>query len=343
VAEIGGYRVTKLLFLAFAVLIGTAGSFTVVSAQNAPIVMKLGTATLNDAQHEWMKRYAAMVNKDSKGRIDVQVYPASQLGSIPREIEETQFGAIQGWIGPPEFLLGVDPRYQVLGTPGLFTSWDQANRVLEDPQFSKAFLALGADKGLKGICLWLAGNNSLLTRKEVGSLEQMKDLKIRILAGASQETQMKLFGAVGVPMPLDQVLPGLQQGAIDGTLTNLMVASPLKYYAAAPYALQIGQPYIGDITVINKAWYDKLSPDLQKIVTEDAAKVGRDIFPFSKAFLETQTKAWVAGGGKIVELSKADQTALHARLASVGEDVYKGKPSLLAMYRQLKATIARYP
>ena len=333
---------TRLFFLALAILVGTAGSFTAVSAQNAPIVMKLGTATLNDAQHEWMKRYAAMVDKDSKKRIDVQVYPAGQLGSIPREIEETQFGAIQGWIGPPEFLLGVDQRYQILGTPGLFSSWDQANRVLEDPQFSKAFLGLGADKGLKGICLWLAGSNALMTRKEVKTLADMRNLKIRILAGPTQETEMRLFGAVGVPMPLDQVLPGLQQGAIDGTLTNIMVAAPIKYYAAAPYALQIGQPYIGDIAVINKAWYDKLPADLQKIVTDDAAKVGHDLYPFSKAFLETQKKAWIAGGGKILDLSKSDQAAFTGKIKNVGEDVYKDKPFVLIMYRQLKATIARY-
>ena len=65
-------------------------------------VMKLSTATLNDTQHEWMKRFAAAVEKDSGGRIKGEVYAASQLGSIPRQIEGTQFGSIQGWVGPPD-------------------------------------------------------------------------------------------------------------------------------------------------------------------------------------------------------------------------------------------------
>ena len=328
------------VFLALSVLVGALGSFTAASAQSAPIVMKLGTATFHDAQHQWMKRYAAMVNKDSKGRIDVQVYPAGQLGSIPREIEETQFGAIQGWIGPPEFLLGVDQRYEILGTPGLFSSWAEANTALKDPQFSKAFLALGANKGLKGIDLWLAGNNSLMTRKEVTSLSGIRNLKIRILAGPTQEAEMSLFGAVGVPMPLDQVLPGLQQGAIDGTLTNIMVGAPVKYYAAAPYALEIGQPYIADIAVINKTWYDKLPADLQKIVTDDAVKVGHGLYPWSRAFLKAQKKAWTAGGGKILKLSASDQATFTAKLKNVGENIYKNNPPVFGMYQQLKATIA---
>ena len=68
------------------------------AAQTAPNVMKMGTATINDAQHEWMKVFAAAVEKASNGRIKPEVYPASQLGAIPRMIEGTQFGSIQAWI-----------------------------------------------------------------------------------------------------------------------------------------------------------------------------------------------------------------------------------------------------
>jgi TRAP-type C4-dicarboxylate transport system substrate-binding protein len=64
-------------------------------------VMKLGTATINESQHEWCKRFSAMVEKDTGGRIKAEIYPASQLGAIPREIEGVQFGEIQGYVGPP--------------------------------------------------------------------------------------------------------------------------------------------------------------------------------------------------------------------------------------------------
>jgi TRAP-type C4-dicarboxylate transport system substrate-binding protein len=82
-------------------------------------VMKIGTATINESQHEWCKRFAAMVEKDTSGRIKAEIYPASQLGAIPREIEGVQFGEIQGYVGPPEFLAGINERYEVLSAPGL--------------------------------------------------------------------------------------------------------------------------------------------------------------------------------------------------------------------------------
>lgn len=97
------------------------------AADDKTYVMKLGTATINDAQHEWCKRFVAMVEKDSGGRIKGEIYPASQLGPIPREIEGVQFGAIQGYIGPPEFLVGIDHRYEVLSAPGLITDMAHGN------------------------------------------------------------------------------------------------------------------------------------------------------------------------------------------------------------------------
>src|ERR1700744_5171734 len=105
--------------------------------------MKPGTATINESQHEWCKRFAAMVEKDSGGRIKPEIYPASQLGPIPREIEGVQFGAIQGYVGPPEFLAGVDERYEVLSASGLITDLPHEVRAVKDPQLQKTMLSLG--------------------------------------------------------------------------------------------------------------------------------------------------------------------------------------------------------
>src|SRR5829696_3498514 len=99
----------KLYQAAFLALFG-ASALVSPSAAQAPTVMKLGTATINDAQHEWMKRFAAIVDQEAKGRIKVEIYPTSQLGTSPRMIEQTQLNSIQGVVGPPEFMTGVDPR-----------------------------------------------------------------------------------------------------------------------------------------------------------------------------------------------------------------------------------------
>src|SRR5207245_10538324 len=86
-------------------------------AEAATIAFKCATATLNDVQHEWCKRYIARLEKRSNGQIKGQIFPASQLGSIPRMIEGAQFGTIEAWSGPPEVLGGIEPPFQVLSAP----------------------------------------------------------------------------------------------------------------------------------------------------------------------------------------------------------------------------------
>ena len=204
--------------------------------------MKIGTATLNDMQHEFMKRYQAAIEKDSKGRIKVEIYPASQLGSIPREIEATQFGSIQAWVGPPEFLSGVD-RALRSAERAEYVQRRRARepRALNDKEFSDAFLGLGADKGLKGLALFVHGPTAFDTRKEVNSPDDLKGMKIRVLAAPLQMEQITRFGGTPVPMALDQVLPALQQGAIDGVMSDLPVFTSLHYADAAKYVYEADQ------------------------------------------------------------------------------------------------------
>src|SRR6516162_2588492 len=147
-----------------AFIIAQALTFSAARAEDKTYVMKLGTATINDSQHEWCKRFVAMVEKDSGGRIKGEIYPASQLGPIPRQIEGVQFGAIQGYVGPPEFLVGVDRRYEVLSAPGLVDGMEHGIRVSADPEVQKMMYGLGEAKGIHGVALWVSQPSSIIAR-----------------------------------------------------------------------------------------------------------------------------------------------------------------------------------
>src|SRR6204780_5034247 len=99
---------------------------TAAHADDKTYVMKITLPTVNETQHQFAKNYAAAVERDSGGRIKAEVYPASQLGSIPRQIEGVQFGAIQCAVLPPEFFVGVDERFEVMAAPGLVDSQKHA-------------------------------------------------------------------------------------------------------------------------------------------------------------------------------------------------------------------------
>src|SRR5271169_2956896 len=86
-------------------------------AQDKTYTMKITLATINDQIHAFAKNFAAALEKNSGGRIKPELYPASQLGPIPRQAEGVQFGAIQCQLVPPEFLVGIDERFEVMAAP----------------------------------------------------------------------------------------------------------------------------------------------------------------------------------------------------------------------------------
>jgi TRAP-type C4-dicarboxylate transport system substrate-binding protein len=332
------YAATFAIVAATAIM---AASVPGLHAQGAPIVMKLSTATLNDTQHEWMKRFVAAVERDSGGRIKGEVYPASQLGSIPRQIEGTQFGSIQGWIGPPEFLAGVDARYEVLSAPGLFTSQEQDVRVLSDPVARDFILGLGANKGLAGVGIFPFGPASIVTRKPVRHLVEFKGLKVRMSASPFQLEMIKRLKASPVAMSLGDVLPAIQQGTIDGALTSIPVDTTLHYVDTAKYVTEIGQPWISSIAVLSRKWLDSLPADLQRIVRDDAMAVSKQIVPFVHDFSAAQRKVWTDSGGELISLPAAEQQAMIAQISSVADDGSASNPELNAAVKIVFESAAR--
>jgi TRAP-type C4-dicarboxylate transport system substrate-binding protein len=310
-------------------------------AQQAPIIMKMGTATINDTQHEWLKRFAATVEQDTKGRIKVEIYPASQLGSIPRMIEQTQFGVAQGFIGPAEFMTGVDSRYQVLGAPGLFVDNAHANRVIQDPEFNKAFLALGANKGLKGLGLFLSGPATFVTRQPVRKLADFESLKLRVTASPLQMEPIKAIKATPVPMALGEVLLAFQQGTLDGVMSNAPVFEAFRYYNVARYQLVTGHMMYISNAVTSKIWFDRLPADLQSILTAAAAKTSQEIYEFSVQKMDSALETWRQNNGEVITLSAEEQDRLFKMLRPLGADIMSRNPDEKAMFELLTRTVDR--
>jgi TRAP-type transport system periplasmic protein len=328
------------LAAAFAVAIMATG-VPAVRAQNNPIVMKLATATLNDGQHLWMKIFAERIEKKSGGRIKAELYPASQLGSIPRMIEGTQLGSIQIFNAPPEFFVGVDPRFELLSAPGLVSSEQQAIKITTDPEFVKAFLAVGANKGLIGVSMFIGGPAAFVTRAPFRTPADIKGKKIRVFASPFQIDQITRLGGTGVPMTLADVMPALQQGTIDGSLGNVGLFSALRYYDATKYLNETGQAFVFEMAAMSKRWFDPLPADLKAMILETAEEAGLEVNPWVIGFLTDQRKVWVDKGGELNVLSPADKADVMAKVGTVGDDIVKTKPELKPLWDQLHAAVKR--
>jgi TRAP-type C4-dicarboxylate transport system substrate-binding protein len=302
-------------------------------AQGNTYVMKISTPTLNAAPDRFANNLAAAIAKDSGGRIKTEVYPASQLGSIPRQIEGTQFGAIQCEVVPPEFLVGIDERFEMMAAPGLVNSMAHGERLAADPAVRKLMLGLGANKGLYGVGLFIGETSSVIAKTPIRHLEDFKGKKIRTFASQFQSTAWGRLGATPVAMSLGDVLPAIQQGAIDGAVAGPTIFTGMHFMDAAKYVTEIGQPAIFLIAEINRKWYDSLPKDLQQVVDNAAAKESVAINPQAVDILAKAKKGWTDGGGETIHLPPDEQASLLKTFSSVGEDVSKSKPDLAAAYQ----------
>jgi TRAP-type C4-dicarboxylate transport system substrate-binding protein len=308
--------------------VGTAAA----PADAQTYTLKIGNATINDVQHEWQKRWGARVEKRAGGRIKVEIYPASQIGSIPRMIEGLQLGTLEAWIGPPEFVVGHDVRFQALGAPGIFQDMDHAYRVLADRKFRETVLALGEAKSLKGVSLIVYGPTSYATRRPVRKLDDFKGLKIRVFASPMQTLAVARLGATAAPMPLDEVFPALQRGAIDGNRTGITIFTTFKYYDILKPVTETHDAIVTSIAMVSKPWYDKLPPDLQKILMEEGEAVQKELFDWTVDFNDKGRRTWTEKGGELIKLSPADQAEMMKRLSTVGDEVVAAQPRLKEVY-----------
>jgi TRAP-type transport system periplasmic protein len=302
-------------------------------AQDKIYTMKISLPTLNDPSYFFAKSYAAALEKDSGGRIKPEIYPASQLGSIPRQIEGTQFGAIQCAVIPPEFFVGVDERFELMAAPGLVSSMEHGQRLAADPEVLKLMLGLGADKGLHGVALFMNAPSSLISKTPVRHLADFKGKKMRVMASKFQTLPIERLGATPVAMTLGDVVPAIQQGAVDGAIGGIVVWTPMHFQDAAKYVTETGQPAVYAIAEVSKSWYDSLPADLQKIIDNDAAAQQAAIGPLATEIVNKARKGWTDSGGELIALPPDEEADLMKIFLTAGSEVSKAKPSIEAAYK----------
>jgi TRAP-type transport system periplasmic protein len=310
-------------------------------AQDKTYVMKMTLPTLNDPSHLFAKNYAAAIERSSQGRIKTEIYPLSQLGAIPRQIEATQFGAVQCAIIPPDFFVGVDQRFEVLSAPGLADSLEHAHRLTLDAAALKLMLSLGADKGLHGVGLFLNGMSSVIAKKAIRNLADFKGRKIRTLPSKLQSEPFNRLGATAVTLTLADVIPALQQGAIDAAVGSVVIFTPMHFQDAAKFVTETGQPPVFVVVEISKKWYDSLPADLQKIIDGEAATEAVAIHPRMVEFYNNARKGWTDIGGELISLLPEEQAMMLKTFSSVGADVASANPTVSEAYKAVTAAAQR--
>ncbi|MEX2454887.1 MAG: TRAP transporter substrate-binding protein [Rhodospirillaceae bacterium] len=318
-------------------LIAAALAVATVPGTAAALDMKIGFVTINDSQHRAAEAFVSAIDERTKGEIKGRVFPAAQLGTIPRQIEGLQFGTQEAFLSPPGFFVGLNKAFQAADAPALFSSMQHQADTLNHPTVRDDFLNLATDKGVKGIMVWAAGASAFATRVPVRTVADLKGLKIRVLASPMERTMMEAIGVAGIPMNYSEVLPAIQRREIDGARAVLVVMGPSKFYTAAKYITIEGGSYIPSAFWVSARWFEKLSADQQAAIMA----AGRDITTVAQRASEEiatlwETK-WAEEGGEVLRFEPDEQKRLMDIYRPLGDSILGSDPAIAPMYEKIKA------
>jgi TRAP-type C4-dicarboxylate transport system substrate-binding protein len=317
----------------------TAIALTQLTAAQAQTTMKLASATINDVQHEWQKVFAKELEARIGGTVKTEIYPASQLGAIPRMAEGVLLGTIEAFTTPTSFMTNVDPRFQAFDVPGLFKTPQDVHAAIHDPEYRKHLEEMFLDKGLRVIGAIYNSPTVVFTMKDVRTLAGLRGLKIRTFASPLQIKPMEMVGATPVPLALTEVIPQLESGGLDGMLVGMPILTAFKYYDVGKNILDLRFAEIVSVTVVNEDWFQTQTDEVKAAITEAGRAAEEQVFPWGVENVEKTYKIWADNGGKVNELSPEDQAKMEADFSKLAADLLAAEPAVQAEYDRLRALV----
>ena len=242
-----------------------------------PIVIKLGNVQATaDIVQTGLKKFADLVGERTKGQVQVQIFPASQLGTEQELLEGVQLGTIHMFEGSSGSVGRFLPDLEAFAAPYVWRDVDHMLKTVRGPVGQGLAERLVKAKGIRVLDFgWLFGNRFLTTKsKAIYRPEDLKGMKIRVQPTAIYLETIKAMGANPTTMDFKEVYLGLQSGVIDGQENPPFVIYNNKFFEVQKFVMLTAHITQNQAVVINDKFYQGLSPEFRKILTEAAYEAG---------------------------------------------------------------------
>src|SRR5476651_2536933 len=233
--------------------------------------------------------FADKLKELSKGTMIIDQYPGAQLGQEPQVLQLIKSGDIEFCISSSANAATLSPQAGVMSLHFLFRSEDHLKKAIADPKVVAVVKDMIEEtvQGGHVLAVITLGLRSMYSKKEIKKLEDMKGLKVRVQATATEDAMFPAYGAQTVHMPFGSVYTSLQTGVVDFAENSINVYFINKHYEVAP-VLSISEHEANNaILFISDKLWQSLNADQKKWVLA----AGRDVSTLepAKAFeLESQ-------------------------------------------------------
>ncbi|MBQ9979921.1 MAG: TRAP transporter substrate-binding protein DctP [Oscillospiraceae bacterium] len=300
--------------------------------------LRLGTPTggRQDANY-FMALFEAYIEASTAGKVQVENYPVSQLGTNPQMLEGVLDGSISAWVGPIDYLYNYAPAVGVTAIPFFFNDGSyQAVRIFnEDPTMdnylnSKGFYPLA----------WLYDNSTtLLSAKEINSISDFKGMSIWCLPTEMGQKMISALGASPVLLDSSDVSVAFQNGTIDAGVAGMTFFNTFKVQESAEYIYNF--PFVAAPIVVafSVEFMDSLPEDLRALIDYAGDMIVNDYQKaFDEGFLKT-SEASVLESVEFQPVSDEMVAEAEALCADIAEFYKSGSKENAEMYEAMAALI----
>jgi len=308
------HTVRKRSFVAAAMMSAALAATMVLpdlALAQSPIVIKFSHVVADKTpKGQGALKFKELAEKKLPGKVEVQVFPSSQLFGDAKELEALLLGDVQ-FIAPS---LSKFDRYtkkiQVFDLPFLFDDLDAVDRF-QNSAAGQGLLTSMTSRGLLGLAYWHNGMKQLSTNKDkLQRPEDVKGLKFRIQASDVLEAQFRALDANPQKMAFAEVYQALQTGVVDGQENTWSNIYSQKFFEVQKTIAETNHGVIDYMVVTNAKWWDGLPADVRKGLSEAMAEATTYANKLANDINEADRKRIAdAGKAKIQKLTKDDLAA----------------------------------
>lgn len=287
-----------------------------------PRIIRFGYGLVeNSNQGRAVKVFAEAVEKGSGGKMRLRAVGGAALGSDVQMQQALIGGAQEMMVGSTATLVGIVKEMALWDTPFLFNNGAEADAILDGPVGQKV-MAKMPEKGLVGLVYWENGFRNLTNSKRpITKAEDLSGVKLRVMQNPVYLESFNALGANAIPMAFSELFGALETKTVDGQENPFNTILSSKFYEVQKYVSVTNHVYSPWIVMVSKKYWDGLSQDEQKVLT-DAARISRE---FERKDTRAEAARAVADlkskGMEVNEVSPAEVNRMRDKLTRVNATI----------------------
>lgn len=269
-------------------------------------VLRLGETTApNHPQTQRDIRVAELVKEKTGGSVDIQVFPAGQLGDAPAQLESIMTGAQDMFGGTAVFAGNYEDNWRILSLYFLFSTADHIKVFEESEIFDEMNKKLIDATGIRALSVAaVRGPSAFISTKPIGGVEDIAGKSVRIPSVEGYARSLKALDATPTPVAWTETYVAFSQGIIDVVQSSLAGIKSEGFTDIGKHIVNIGHNWEPTGLFISEASYQRLTDDEKKVLQESITQANAEFWQ------------------KAVE----GEEQLKAELRAAGADIYEGDP-----------------